>query len=190
MAGLTRSLDAFSIALNQADSSGWYSSTMQLQLASLQFCVMCRSVSTLHLVVIDDRQTLPFEDAPTSTVNVEKLRRTRVPNVCPLILTWKLPAFYLKRFSSKALAYVKQLTFRDAFEDKVDDVAWPPSLQRLTPSLQRLTFGHRFNQTVDGFVWPASLQQLTFGYHFNQAIDGVVWPATLQQLKGFISTKR
>ncbi|CAM9961395.1 unnamed protein product, partial [Ascophyllum nodosum] len=33
----SRCLDAFSIALNQADSSGWYSSTSQLQLASLEF---------------------------------------------------------------------------------------------------------------------------------------------------------
>ena len=137
MAGLSRCLDAFSVALNQADSNGWYSSTLQLQLASLQFCLMCRSGSTLHLIVIDDRQTLLFEDAPSSNVNVKKLRRTRVSNFWPLILTWKLPAVHLKQFSS-ALAYVKQLTFWDGFNDKVDDVAWPPSLQQLT-------FGHRFN---------------------------------------------
>ncbi|CAM9968500.1 unnamed protein product, partial [Ascophyllum nodosum] len=49
--GPTRCLDAFLIALNQADSSGWYLSTLQLQLASLKVCELCRSVSTLHLTV-------------------------------------------------------------------------------------------------------------------------------------------
>ena len=71
MVGPSRCVGAFSIALNQAGSSGWFSSTLQLQLASLQFCVLCRSVSTLHLIVEDGMHTLLLEDAPASGVKVK-----------------------------------------------------------------------------------------------------------------------
>ena len=108
--GPNRCLDAFSIALNQADSSGWYSSTLQLQLASLQFCRVCRSVSTLHLTVTDDIHTLLLEDAPASDVRAKKLRRTRVPTFQPLILTLNRPVSCLRRLSKETLANVVQLT--------------------------------------------------------------------------------
>ena len=123
VAGPSRCLDAFSTALNQADSSGWYSSTLQLQLASLQFCVMCRSVSTLHLIVKDNIHALLLEDAPASDDKVKKLRRTRVPTIRPLILAWKIPVTYLRRFSSQVLGNVKELAFGNRFNDKIDDAA-------------------------------------------------------------------
>ncbi|CAN0006917.1 unnamed protein product, partial [Ascophyllum nodosum] len=110
-AGPSRCLDAFSIALHQADSSGWYSSTFQLQLASLQFCVVCRTVSTLHLIVENDKYTSLFDDAPASDIKPKKPRRTRVPTLRPFKLTWKLPVSVLRRFSSEALAKLQQLTF-------------------------------------------------------------------------------
>ena len=93
----------------------------------------------------DGIHTLLLEDAPASDVKVKKLRRTRVPTIRPLILTWKIPVSYFKRFSSQALANVKQLTFGNRFNDKIDDAAW-------LSSLQRLTFGHDFNQAVDVVV--------------------------------------
>ena len=37
-----------------------------------------------------------------------------------------------------------------------------------------------FNQAIEGVAWPASLQQLTFGNFFNQSIEGVTWPVSLQ----------
>ncbi|CAN0415709.1 unnamed protein product, partial [Ascophyllum nodosum] len=171
--GPSRCVDAFSIALNQADSSGWYSSTLELQLASLQFCVVCRNVSTLHLIVKNGMETLLLDDAPTSDVKVKTPCRTRVPTLRPLILTWKLPIQAIDGVVWPAS--LQRLTFGEYFNQAIDGVVWPASLQRLT-------FGEYFNQAIDGVVWPASLQQLTFGDGFNQAIDGVVWPASLQQL--------
>ena len=141
LVGPSRCLDAFTIALNQVNSSsGWYSSTLQLQLASLQFCVVCRSVSTLHLLVKDGMPTLMFEDAPVSDVKVKKGRCTRVPAIQPLILTLEL-SVWLSRFSSETLANVAQLTLLEGFNDELNDVAWPSSLQQLT-------FGEGFNQAT------------------------------------------
>lgn len=53
-AGGDRCLDAFVVALNQAcegRKNSWYTSTLELQLASLEFCKACRSVSTLRVLV-------------------------------------------------------------------------------------------------------------------------------------------
>eukprot|EP00903_Cladosiphon_okamuranus_P014849 g13750.t1 len=50
-AGQGRCLDAFLAALGQASEGGekiWYVSTLQLQLASMEFCRACRSVPTLR----------------------------------------------------------------------------------------------------------------------------------------------
>ena len=118
MVGPSRCVDAFSIALNQAGRSGWISSTLQLQLASLQFCVLCRSVSTLHLIVKEGMHTLLLEDAPASGVKVKEPLRTRVPIIRPLILTWKHPVSCFTQFSSEAFANVQQLTFGYRFNDE------------------------------------------------------------------------
>lgn len=49
-----RCLDAFTVALHQAfEGQRWYTSTAQLQLASLQFCRACRSVLTLYMITVD-----------------------------------------------------------------------------------------------------------------------------------------
>ena len=32
-------------------------------------------------------------------------------------------------------------------------------------------------------TWPSSLQSLTFGLLFNQSLDGVTWPHSLQSLR-------
>ena len=51
-----------------------------------------------------------------------------------------------------------------------------------TSARQALTFGSRFNQTLDGVTLPAGLQALTFGRNFNRSLDGVTLPAGLQAL--------
>ena len=135
-AGPTRGLDALLIAINQADSSGWYSSTLQLQLTSLQFCELCRRVPTLHLTVETAMHDLVWKDYDT-----------RVPTLRPLILTWRRPFFYLNVFSRKALARLQQLKFEGYFEEETENIVW-------LLSLQKLTFGNRFNQTIDRVAWP------------------------------------
>jgi len=80
--GSSRCLDAFSIALNQTDSSHWYTSTLRLQLVSLQFCIFCRSVPREHLIVDDSVRNEVWMDTPTGGRNV-KPRVTRVPALRP-----------------------------------------------------------------------------------------------------------
>ena len=196
-AGPTRCLDAFLVALGRDDSSGWFSSTLELQLTSLRFCELCRSVPALHLTVGTAMHDLVWTDSPSSDLEVKERYDTRVPTLRPLILTWRLPRFCLNGFSRKAFATLQQLKFGDHFNEEMNDIVWLSSLQQLTfggrfkqpldrvawpPSLQQLTFGSLFNQPIDRVAWPPSLQQLTFGGCFNQPIDRVAWPPTLQQL--------
>ena len=77
----TRCLDAFLIVLTRDDSSGWFSSTLQLQLTSLQFCELCRSVPTLHLTVGTAMHDLVWTDSPSSDLEVKERYDTRVPTL-------------------------------------------------------------------------------------------------------------
>jgi len=52
----------------------------------------------------------------------------------------------------------------------------------LPSSLESLTFGHKFNQSLNGVTFPSRLQSLTFGYHFNQSLQGVTLPRGLRTL--------
>ncbi|CAM9332040.1 unnamed protein product, partial [Scytosiphon promiscuus] len=52
----------------------------------------------------------------------------------------------------------------------------------LPSSLQRLEFGGRFQQPLEGVVLPPSLVELILGYQFNHPIDRVAWPSSLRRL--------
>ena len=60
---------------------------------------------------------------------------------------------------------ISTLIFGDQFNQSLEDVTLPASLQNLT-------FGYGFNQSREGVTLPASLQKLTFGYGFNQSLEG------------------
>ena len=49
----------------------------------------------------------------------------------------------------------------------------------LPNSLQTLTFGERFNRSLEGVNLPNSLQTLTFGSGFNQSLEGMTLPTAL-----------
>ena len=53
---------------------------------------------------------------------------------------------------------------------------------QLSSSLQSLTFGRRFNQSLEGTQLPSSLQSLTFGDYFDQSLEGIQLPCSLQSL--------
>ena len=42
---------------------------------------------------------------------------------------------------------------------------------RLSSGLEHLTFGHNFNQNMDGVSLPLDLQTLTFGKSFNHSLE-------------------
>ena len=70
---------------------------------------------------------------------------------------------------------LEHLTFGEAFNQSLEGVNMPRSLQTLS-------FGHRFNQGLEGVTLPSSLQTLTFGDGFNQGLEGVTLPSSLQTL--------
>ena len=49
-------------------------------------------------------------------------------------------------------------------------------------SLQSLTFGSHFDQSLENVTLPCSLQSLTFGICFNQSLENVTLPSSLQSL--------
>ena len=54
-------------------------------------------------------------------------------------------------------------------------------LYRLPQSLQSLTFGDEFNQSLDLVTLPSSLHSLTFGNIFNQNLERMTFPSSLEK---------
>ncbi|CAM9839374.1 unnamed protein product, partial [Ectocarpus fasciculatus] len=90
-------LDAFIVALNQAcdgQCKRWYASTLELQLASLEFCGACRSVQTFQVHV--DAETPPSLWCPSKSRTTpdkhsgEVSIASRVPAVQAFGWTWSL----------------------------------------------------------------------------------------------------
>ena len=70
---------------------------------------------------------------------------------------------------------MQSLTFGGLFNQSIDDVTLPSGLHSLT-------FGTFFNQRIDNVTLPSDLQSLTFGFSFNQSMNNVALPSGLQSL--------
>lgn len=192
-------LDAFTVALNQAcDRQPWYTSTSQLQLASLSFCVASRKVATLHLRVGDNTPPQLLADADAAQSQSEDRGSSRVPRLRARAVTWTRASVAELRGPLDVLVNVKIFhLWATWFIGSVEDVAWPPSLEVLRfdnvfnqpianvswpPSLKQITFVWNFNQPVESVAWPASLEILHFGEDFDQPVESVVWPVGLREL--------
>ena len=55
-------------------------------------------------------------------------------------------------------------------------------LQNLPQTLESLTFGGSFNQSMQGVTLQQSLHSLTFGYGFNHSMKGITLPENLRSL--------
>lgn len=183
------------------DGSLWFPSTKELQLASLEFCAACRSVTTMTLTVDENtpRRLLTAPDAPPP--NQKRLRSTRVPRLRALQVLWNMSTSAELRRPIYALANVTMISFGVRFTDSLDDVLWPHRLSslslsnksRCTPfftvgiswptTLQKVTLDGRFDELIGGVVWPTSMTELRFGTSFNQPIEEVKWPVSLQRLR-------
>eukprot|EP00903_Cladosiphon_okamuranus_P019553 g17984.t1 len=182
--GPSRCLDAFIVALQQAsDETGswyksqqcWYTSTRQLQLASLEFCTACRSVPTLIVTVEKDTPTRLWMDDPArESGSAKRLAATRVPVIRAHAVTWKLSASAL-RSMGHVLSKAKRFRLFHYFNGDVRGVTWPRELKGIS-------FGCGFNQPITGVTWPASLEELDLGETFKQPLQGVTWPQSLQTL--------
>ncbi|CAN0429376.1 unnamed protein product, partial [Ectocarpus sp. 12 AP-2014] len=195
-------LNAFYVALGETrDGKSWYTSTKELQLASLEFCMACRAYKTLHLIVDVriPRMLLAAADGPVR--HPKRLSRTRVPRLRARHVTWNMPTAAELRSPIFALMELDHLEFGGAFEGSLDAVTWPRRLESIafhnfspfnTPidlvkwpaSLKRLAFGNSFNQAIEHVEFPASLRQIVFAFFscFNQPIAGVILPTCLQKL--------
>ncbi|CAM9635072.1 unnamed protein product [Ectocarpus sp. 4 AP-2014] len=201
-AGPTRDfcLDAVLISLNRmCDGKSWYTSTKELQLASLEFCIACRSYRAIHLTVGAQipRRLLAAVDAPSP--HPHRLCWTRVPRLRVRRVTWNMRTAAMLRTPIFAISEVDCLEFGFAFKGSLEAVAWPRRLKAIKfghccwfnmpinlvewpASLQRLAFGKAFNQPIERANFPASLQELAFGENFMHPIKDVPWPPSLQRL--------
>ena len=78
------------------------------------------------------------------------------------------------QMESLPMASLKHSNCLESFES--------PDRLRLPRTLQSLTFGRTFDQSLDRVSLPSSLQSLTFGDSFNQSLDRVSLPSSLQSL--------
>ncbi|CAM9635143.1 unnamed protein product [Ectocarpus sp. 4 AP-2014] len=185
------------------DGKNWYTSTRELQLASLDLCIACRNYPTVRLNVEahTPRRLLAATDAPPP--NPKRLFKTRVPRLRACRVTWNMVTAAELRFPMFVMTDVDCLKFGKDFQGGLEDVAWPERLKAIEfgalgagsvfnkpiaqvqwpASLRRLEFGFSFNQPIERAEFPASLKQLVLGVHFNQPIEGIDWPLSLQKLE-------
>lgn len=179
--GQGRCLDAFTVALCQASEGGeegWYVSTLQLQLASLEFCSACRSVPTLRVRVDENTPRTLWSACSAMTRSTSKVRIcNRVPIVRAVHVTWALPMeFLLQSAANELWTLAGSLRLQGCISAAcLGTVTWPRRLKRLVLDADLETF-------VEAVEWPASIQYLTLGGGFNQPTTGVLWPASLRQL--------
>ena len=202
-AGLSRCLDAFIVALNQPGDTNtrwnikpWYTSTKELQLASLEFCAACRSVPRLDVTVTKRTPTRLWMGAPTrATRSTKRLSSTRVPVVRASRVIRERSASDLRNMGD-VLSKAKLFIFDSEFNGDVRGVVWPASIESLgfskafklplqglpwPESLQTLIFeGGVAN--LAGAAWPSSLRTLLFGCMPNESVAGVTWPVLLKEL--------
>ncbi|CAN0067461.1 unnamed protein product [Ectocarpus sp. 8 AP-2014] len=195
----------FIIAFNEMwgetwDAKGWYTSTKELQLASLEFCKVCRTYQTLHLNVEarTPRRLLAATDAPP--LHPKRPCGTRLPRLRARSVTWNMPTAGELRNPIFAMTDSDRLVFGRGFEGNLEAVAWPRRLKtidmrysnfnkplermRFPASLETIVLSEVFNQPIDRVEFPASLRQLIFseGSSFNQPITGGFLPSSLQEI--------
>lgn len=172
-----RCLDAFLVALNGlCDGEQWYTSTMELQLASLEFCRACRDHSTLHLNITSSTPRSMLSKGTESSRADRRRVKSRVPKLRARGVTWNMMTAAKLDKPIDTINDAERLVFGDQFSGKVDGVAWP---QRV----KRVAFGYDFNEAIDEVAWPPTLQKLAFGYFFNKPLKKARWPPSLQRLE-------
>lgn len=48
--------------------------------------------------------------------------------------------------------------------------------------MEVLKFGDKFDQPLEGVVWPRGLREVELGRSFQQRMDSVVWPKSLRRI--------
>ena len=126
-------------------------------------------------------QGLPTQEAEFDLEGVTSLKHLRGPTgtwgECLVHLPKSLQSLTLDLPLSQFTlpTSLQNLTFGKLFNQSLEGVTLPSSLQNLT-------FGKRFSQSLERVALPSSLQKLTFGDRFNQSLEGVTLPDSLRNL--------
>ncbi|CAN0035741.1 unnamed protein product [Ectocarpus fasciculatus] len=171
-------LKALVVTLNETcDGTSWYTSTVELQLASLEICVACRTYRTMHLKVDPNipRWLLAASDAQPP--HPTRLGRTRVPRLKARRVTWNMRTAEALVNPILTMTDVDCLKFGHDFEGSLEAVTWPRRLKSID-----IGSSFRFNNPIDMIEWPESLQTLEFGWEFNRPIERAHFPESLQKL--------
>ncbi|CAN0339036.1 unnamed protein product, partial [Ectocarpus sp. 12 AP-2014] len=156
-------LNALIVALNETcDGKSWYTSTKELQLASLEFCIACRNYQTVQLKVDAQipRRLLAGADAPPP--HPKRLCRTRVPRLRARRVSWNMRTAAELRNPIFAMTDADCLEFGRVFNGSLEAVAWPLQLKTIEFETWSL-----FNQPIDLVKWPARVEKITLGQFFN-----------------------
>ena len=157
------------------DGDAWYPSTTQLQETSLEDGKAVQRLPREELVayVNNTPPTLMGAGGEALPVIDGLARATRVPGIRVLGVKWDVLSSAVLTRCMRSLIGIEDMVFRERFDDSVQVVAWPDSVEYLE-------FGAYFDQEINGVQWPAFLQQPIFGSIFNQGLRGATWPSTLQ----------
>ncbi|CAN0544875.1 unnamed protein product, partial [Ectocarpus sp. 8 AP-2014] len=210
--GASRGFDALIIAISQVyEGRGkrWYTSTLELRLASLETCRACRRVPTIHVRV--DANTPPSLWSPRAMPTRAHTRssKTRAMQTRAHTRSSKTRGMQTRvnarsskaRISSRVpVGQALGLTWALPTEILLQGVAvelwikleFLQLRESLSPSdlvsvawpqkLKRLALDTGFEAATDAGSWPASLESVTLGNAFNQAIAGAVWGESLLQI--------
>ncbi|CAM9696951.1 unnamed protein product [Ectocarpus sp. 8 AP-2014] len=121
-AGFTRNscFNAIIGALNDTcDGKCCYTSTTELQLASLEFCIACRNFKTLHLKVDKNIPGWLLAAADALPPNPTQLCGTRVPRLRTRRVTWNMPSAEALEPPVYALTDVDGLEFGHGFHRRL-----------------------------------------------------------------------
>lgn len=129
--------------------------------------------------------------APSSSSVYVKAVATRVPLVRAIGIAWNLSSKELLAPGFRWPEGVKNLEFWAKFEDSVEVLNFPVTLEALSfgfwfnqsfepgrvrwpPAMKRLKLGTKWNRRLRGAKesWPASLEALQFGSGFNKPLAG------------------
>ncbi|CAM9108795.1 unnamed protein product, partial [Scytosiphon promiscuus] len=124
--GSRHSLDALTVAIDQHSPEGWYVSTLQLQLASMQLCLACRRFSTLEVRVEEGTPSCVWaRSTPLSE------QGSRVPPLRAVGLTWELDYFLIETARTELTKNLQRLELYSPFLSSVEGMIWPSRLKHL-----------------------------------------------------------
>lgn len=181
--GCGQVLDAFVVALGQASEGLWYTTTMELQLASFEFLDACRGVRTLQVIVAERMPLSLWDDDDNFSGPPTTPAGRRRPGLRAASVDWRLPADVLVPLISQAAllkgAETMRLTcFPCEYSDSTttDSSRWDSLPSSLT---RRVHSPRSYFEAVLHFIDPPGRKTRLL---LVQDLGSVSWPPALLKL--------